>query len=140
MPRKWRVVYSGADVKHFLIRLLASIGLVPAARYESLRRVADELNASTQAWKKKARESKERLGRLSHAVRNQAREIERLGKQITDLQLLHERLAVAERELAAARELLMAVEVKLDILEGAANVLDTRTRSVVSRPRSGASV
>ena len=127
-------------MKHLLIRLLASIGLVPAARYENLRRVADELNVSMQAWKKKARESKERLGRLSHTVRNQASEIERMGQQITDLQLLHERLAVAERELTAARELLMAVEVKLDILEGAANVLDTRTRSVVSRQRSGAPV
>ena len=33
-----------------------------------------------------------------------------------------------ERELMVARDHLMAIEVKLDILEGAANVLDRRTR------------
>lgn len=127
-------------MKRLLIRLLAAIGLVPAARYRSLQRLADELTKSAHGWKAKARQSKERLARLSHAVKDQARDIERLREQVTDLQSLHERLAVAERDLAAARELLMAVEVKLDILEGAANVLDTRTRSVVSRQRSGAPV
>ena len=39
------------------------------------------------------------------------------------------RLIEAEQELAAARNHLMVVEVKLDILEGAANVLDARTRT-----------
>jgi hypothetical protein len=140
MPKKPRVVYSGADVKRLLIRLLAAIGLVPATRYQSLQRLADELTRTTRDWKAKARQSKERLARLSLTARDQARELEKLRQQVRDLQSLHERLAVAERELAAARELLMAVEVKLDILEGAANVLDTRTRSVVSRQRSGAPV
>jgi hypothetical protein len=51
--------------------------------------------------------------------------------------MLQERLAVAERDLVTAREQLMAVEVKLDILEGAANVLDTRMRSTISRQHSG---
>jgi hypothetical protein len=32
-----------------------------------------------------------------------------------------------------AREHLMLVDVKLDILEGAANVLDVRTRSAISK-------
>jgi chromosome segregation ATPase len=127
-------------VKSLLIRLLAAVGLVPATRYESLRRATDELAATAHGWKAKARQSKERLARLSGTVKDQTREIENLRLQVADLQALHERLAVAERDLAAARELLMAVEVKLDILEGAANVLDTRTRSVVSRQRSGASV
>jgi hypothetical protein len=31
----------------------------------------------------------------------------------------------------------MAIEVKLDILEGAANVLDLRTRTAAPRSRSG---
>ena len=39
------------------------------------------------------------------------------------------RLADAERELAGARDVLMAIDVKLAILEGAANVLDARTRA-----------
>jgi chromosome segregation ATPase len=41
-----------------------------------------------------------------------------------------QRLADAERDLVAARDSLMTVDVKLDILEGAANVLDARTRAV----------
>ena len=45
--------------------------------------------------------------------------------------------------LALAREQLTAIEVKLDILEGAANVLDARTRVVTKRqpePTTGATV
>jgi hypothetical protein len=49
---------------------------------------------------------------------------------------LKQRLAESERDLVVAREQLMAIEVKLDILEGAANVLDGRTRELVTR-RSG---
>jgi chromosome segregation ATPase len=52
-------------------------------------------------------------------------------KRSADLDSLQNRLTEAERELTVAREHLMAVEVKLDILEGAANVLDVRTRAVV---------
>ena len=44
---------------------------------------------------------------------------------------LQRKLAMTEHDLARARESLMAVEVKLDILEGAANVLDLRTRDGV---------
>jgi hypothetical protein len=56
---------------------------------------------------------------------------------------LQNRLDVAEQELVAVREHLMAIEVKLDILEGAANVLDGRTRTVLAHRTSasrGASV
>lgn len=126
-------------MKRLLIRLLAGLGLVPAGRYETLRRLTDDLRIEAHGWKAKAREAKG-SARLSFDIKTQAAEIEKLRRQVADLQTVHERLAVAERDLAAARELLMAVEVKLDILEGAANVLDARTRSVVSRQRSGASV
>jgi hypothetical protein len=127
-------------VKRLLIRLLAAFGLVPAGRYETLRRQVEDLTSSAHHAKAKAREAKERLARLSLGIETKAREVKALQRQVADLQSLNERLSVAERDLAAARELLMAVDVKLDILEGAANVLDTRTRSVISRQRSGASV
>jgi SMC interacting uncharacterized protein involved in chromosome segregation len=127
-------------VKRLLIRLLAAFGLVPAGRYETLRRHAEALTISVQNSKVKGRETKERLARLSLDVETKAHEVKDLQRQVADLQVLLERLTVAELDLATARELLMAVDVKLDILEGAANVLDTRTRSVVSRQRSGASV
>ena len=45
-----------------------------------------------------------------------------------NVKMLRDRLAETERELMVARDHLMAIEVKLDILEGAANVLDRRTR------------
>jgi chromosome segregation ATPase len=53
-------------------------------------------------------------------------------KRQTEFESLHERVCSAEKELAIARENLMAVEVKLDILEGAANILDARTRAVLA--------
>lgn len=127
-------------MKRLLIQLLAAFGLVPAGRYEALRREADELRTSTQDSKAKVRETKERLARLSLDAKMKARVAKDLQQRVSNLQALQKRLTVAERDLAAARELLMAVDVKLDILEGAANVLDVRTRSVVSRQRSGASV
>lgn len=49
------------------------------------------------------------------------------------LEDLAERLEKADSALTVARETLMAIEVKLDILEGAANVLDIRTRTMSSR-------
>ena len=42
-----------------------------------------------------------------------------------------QKLEAVKRDLTLAREALMAVDVKLDILEGAANVLDLRTRGGV---------
>ena len=126
-------------MKRLLIKLLAAFGLVTAGRYEALRREADELRTSTQDSKAKVRETKERLARLSLDAKMKARVAKDLQQRVSNLQALQKRLTVAERDLAAARELLMAVDVKLDILEGAANVLDVRTRSVVSRQRSGAS-
>ena len=56
---------------------------------------------------------------------------------------LQRRLTDAERALALAREQLAVLEVKLDILEGAANVLDARTRTAPQQqpgPTTGATV
>jgi hypothetical protein len=51
--------------------------------------------------------------------------------------LLRVRLVEAEQALGLAREHLMAIDTKLDILEGAANVLDARTRAAISKQHSG---
>ncbi len=53
-------------------------------------------------------------------------------KRIEKARVLDERLDRAERDLTAARDLLMTIEVKLDILEGAAQVLDARTRRMLA--------
>jgi hypothetical protein len=57
-------------------------------------------------------------------------------KRKGDLVALETQLEESARELAFAREQLMAIEVKLDILEGAANVLDGRTRTVSAQRRT----
>ena len=53
-------------------------------------------------------------------------------KRIQKAKALDERLDRAERDLTAARDLLMTIDVKLDILEGAAQVLDARTRRMLA--------
>ena len=117
----------------FLIRLLAAVGLVPAGHHQTLKLSADQVKAETQIWKDRAREATARADKLAEDLNRQTKLLERQQQQTTDSEKLRERLSLAERELIAAREQLMAVEVKLDILEGAANVLDLRTRAAISR-------
>jgi chromosome segregation ATPase len=92
-------------------------------------------------WKAKAGEAIARAKALEAELKHQAKRVEKLKglavkleQRDAELEKLRERLATAERELSVAREHLMAVEVKLDILEGAANVLDARTRAAI-RPQ-----
>lgn len=86
----------------------------------------------SQLMKLRAQVEKERARKHDEAERDRHRE-ESEKQHVAELGALNERLVVAQRELAVARESLMAVEVKLDILEGAANVLDVRTRGVIAR-------
>jgi chromosome segregation ATPase len=110
----------------------------------------EEAKANSRLWKAKADEAAgalkkaqdgaknaEQQWRHAEKLREEADKHRRVEQQRTaDLALLQRRLADSERELVIAREQLMAIEVKLDILEGAANVLDGRTRDVMAR-RSG---
>lgn len=66
---------------------------------------------------------------ISKSARQRAAFEERLEATVREGQAMAERVEVATRELVIAREHLMAIEVKLDILEGAANVLDGRLRA-----------
>jgi hypothetical protein len=125
-------------VKQLLLNLLAAFGVVPARRYQLLERQATELRNSVQAWKTKAGEA---LDRARAAEADAKRQVQRLkdargalakgAPRDGDVAKLREQLANTERELILAREHLMAIEVKLDILEGAANVLDVRTRTAI---------
>ena len=131
-------------MKRFLSRLLAVFGLVSAGSYQALSRATEELKAASQSWKLKAGEERERAKSLETELRRQrelvdrhGRTVEKLRRRRDDIDKLRTRLADAERELTVARDHLMAIEVKLDILEGAANVLDQRTRSVAPRDRRG---
>jgi hypothetical protein len=112
--------------------------------------LVEELRAESSEWKAKRDEA---LKQAQTALKENAHQTQRLEKLRVDSDKLRERLArartsheeltvlqarlgEAERELTLAREHLMAIEVKLDILEGAANVLDTRTRSVIAQRAS----
>jgi prefoldin subunit 5 len=86
----------------------------------------------------------ERVRSLEAEVKRQAKLIQTLTASSEKLRLRQEditnltaRLAETEQALALAREHLMMVDVKLDILEGAANVLDARTRRAISKQHSG---
>lgn len=123
-----------------LTKLAARLGLVPAHRYDALRRVADESRTASLAWKdragdltRKVEKSEAELKRHMRRLRHARADLERLQQREAEFERLREQLAQTEQALAVAREQLTAIEVKLDILEGAANVLDARTRSVVQR-------
>jgi hypothetical protein len=131
-------------MRRFLSRLLSAFGLVSAGRYDTLLQSSDALKAAAHEWKVKAGEEKARAKAAEAELRRQSElaerhrvTVEKLRRRRDEVDKLRARLADAERELMVARDHLMAIEVKLDILEGAANVLDRRTRTAVSRQQSG---
>jgi hypothetical protein len=91
-------------------------------------------------WKARATEAISRAKQFEEQAKHEAKRAEkfkataeRLEKRIEGFEEMAARLKDVERELAVAREHLMAIEVKLDILEGAANVLDVRTRTAIQQ-------
>jgi len=125
-------------MKRALLALLRACGLVPARRYEALVRETKNIKRDRLEWKNKAVEASTRARSFKkQAARQAARLTEAVkaadtGSRRQELDALQARLEGAERELTTAREHLMVIESKLDILEGAANVLDARTRHGVA--------
>jgi chromosome segregation ATPase len=122
-------------------------------------RAADATAAAERAqqqWQEEARRFKARIAELeaererqaarvteaaAHASRRIAALEEEIQKRDTRFEAeareqtaLEQRVAAATSELEAAQRGLMAIEVKLDILEGAANVLNTRLPIAATRP------
>ena len=135
-------------MKQLLIKLAALFGVVPARRYEGLVTQLADARSNAQSWKSRANEALARVKSLEREVRRQSRLlddartlVERVHGGGGDADRLREQLADAQRQLFVAREHLMGIEVKLDILEGAANVLDARTRVAIRQStRTGAAV
>jgi chromosome segregation ATPase len=130
-------------MKRLISRLLALFGLVSTRRYEMLVEQVKQARGAADQWKAKAAESVARVKALEADINHMTRQAEksevslaRLRQRQEDADRLRAQLANAERELMVAREHLMAIEVKLDILEGAANVLDIRTRAAISQTHS----
>jgi len=99
-----------------------------AQRVKTLERDAAKRE---QRAEKERHDLQEQMSKRQREVAHLQTQVDRLGKTNAEIDQLLVRLADAERDLSVAREHLMAVDVKLDILEGAANVLDTRTRSAI---------
>lgn len=110
----------------------ASDGLQQARREEARRHKSRVAELESEQARRAARASdaaeqaSQRIAALEKELRKRDAELEAAVRQETALE---QRVAAAIEELRAAREALAAVEVKLDILEGAANVLDRRTRT-----------
>jgi predicted RNase H-like nuclease (RuvC/YqgF family) len=116
------------------------VGLVTARRHQALMEQVEQAKSAAHEWKAKASESLARVRTLEADLKQQTRHAQKSELYLTkmrerreEVQSLRTRLAEAERELMVAREHLMAIEVKLDILEGAANVLDVRTRAAIAQ-------
>ena len=132
-------------MKTIIAKALAVLGLVPAHRYAELSRRVKELGGDLASWKKRAIKGERR----ERALQAQARDLEtRLQKQARwmsigveqqrgELSAMQAQLAEVQAALTLTREHLMAIEVKLEILEGAANVLDARTRAQISGGTAG---
>lgn len=113
------------------------------ARVAELTRALDEARASAAAWKSMVEEERARAEaarsevlRLEHRIQKltvdaEADRTRTEARRAKDAERVQLRLDAAERDLRLAREHLMLVEVKLDVLEGAASVLDRRTRAVL---------
>ena len=99
-------------------------------RYEESTNAAAESKQAAAAATAKANRAAAEAERSAASVQEAKTRAEALAKQVRDLR---ERLDRANHAASTAREHLMAIEVKLDVVEAAIQVLDTRTRDAVVR-------
>ena len=132
-------------MKNLIVKALAAVGLVPVRRFEDLSRRVKDLDQDVAAWKKRATKALRRERALEDEVRSLEKRLQKQSRwmatateqQSGELTAIEEQLAETQRELTLTREHLMTIEVKLDILEGAANVLDARTRTHIIGSTAG---
>ena len=127
-------------MKTILAKLATLLGVVSSRRYAALQHRADDFRAEAKVWKKqterltaRAERAEAELKRHVQLLKRARTDLERVGQRETEYDRIHTQLTRTERALGVAREQLMAIEVKMDILEGAANVLDARTRAATRR-------
>ncbi len=114
---------------------------------EALSRKLEETRTELRLWRGKTEEAQKLLQRAEERAAREAQRLEKLRadterqtardqKRAIDFPALESRLEDAERTLVATRDHLMSTDVKLDLLEGAANVLDARTRKLLANAGS----
>jgi chromosome segregation ATPase len=111
----------------------ASSERLQTRRTEDARKFKDriaELEADAERRARLAKEAAEQASTRIAALEAELRQRDLNRESETRQETAFEtQVATAARELAAARDSLVAIEVKLDILEGAANTLDARLRT-----------
>jgi chromosome segregation ATPase len=145
-------------MRALMSKLASRAGLVPRAKADhlaevvergqgkiaELKKAIEDARSETKIWKTKCEETTKKVSET--ATEDSAKWAKRFEKVQEDLERvrereerhrariaeLHEKAQASERALRIAREQLMAVEVKLDIVEGALTVLDSRTRAALS--------
>lgn len=129
-----------------ITQLEREVTKIQASSKAQLEQQVNESRAQSKTLKTEIADAAKALKSKERELFKQSRRVDKLRKRVeqsdrhrADLESLLKRLIEAEQELAAARNHLMVVEVKLDILEGAANVLDARTRTTTAQ-QSGAPV
>ncbi len=125
-------------LKRVIHRLSNRVGLLSGGEVQKLQRrlaraeqavaKADRARAKAERAIAKADDRTQRRAKLA-AASDEGDE-----KRSEWARLVAERLPEIERTAIHVREQLMAVEVKLDMIEGAITVLDTRTRAALAAP------
>ena len=115
-------------------------------RLTDLKHLVEQTRSESQTWKAKLHEAtahhegqrqserehyKERTAKLEERARKAATRLaERDAARQEKLNELREKVLAADRSVRIGRDHLMAIEVKLDVIEGAVNVLDRRFRTI----------
>jgi chromosome segregation ATPase len=115
--------------------------LLEQSRQEAAKWRAKVQEASTESTdRRKADEEKHRarIEKLESRVREHVDKLRHADTaRAAKLDDLRERVVGADRSVRIGRDHLMALEAKLDLIEGAINVLDRRYRTLASTPQSG---
>jgi chromosome segregation ATPase len=125
---------------------LKNFGVIGPRHYRHLReqiekaqarnaRLAEELaeaKAAVRELKAQSENTAKALHRREEDAQHHQHRADKISAELDRVKTeSRQKLEAVKRDLTLAREALMAVDVKLDILEGAANVLDLRTRGGV---------
>jgi predicted nucleic acid-binding Zn-ribbon protein len=136
-------------MRELIQKILGAFGLVTSGRHALVLARMKEIEGKYRTalhWRARAEQADQVVGEARQQVKALTAELRQAGKarlsaeralakanqRLAELDDLRQKVLDTNRELAVAREHLMSVEVKLDVLEGAANILDSRSRLVVS--------
>ncbi len=125
MPGSWLQALGLARANH--LRSLADQVETAKARTTDMHGQLGKARSEVERWKARADEAVERLAAAEQ-------ETERWKEKHLSLRAKFEPLATAEQHYMLAREHMLSLETKLDIVEGAIDTLDRRTRAVLAKP------